>query len=252
MEAKQATIYRMVTPDHLCPWGIKAKDLLKRGGYEVEDHHLESSEANQNYKKENGYDETPQIWIEGEHVGGYDALRERFGMSPDPKQGKTYQPVLAVFAITLLMAITTSWALLGQLSLVRIVELFIAFTMCVLGILKLQDLRSFATGFVQYDLVARNYVPYSYVYPFVEAVGGALMIAGLFTWFVAPVVLVASGIGAVSIIKAVWIDKRDLNCACVGGGSSVPLGFISLSENLFMIAMAVWMMIKAATSPLGG
>ena len=72
------------------------------------------------------------------------------------------------------------------------------------------------------------------------------MIAGLWPWFVAPIVLIASTIGAVSIIKAAYIEKRDLNCACVGGGSSVPLGFISLTENLMMRAMAIWMMVKAA------
>ena len=57
--------------------------------------------------------------------------------------------------------------------------------------------------------------------------------------------LIVSTIGAVSIIKAVYIDKRSLKCACVGGGSSVPLGFISLTENLMMMAMAIWMIIKA-------
>lgn len=81
---------------------------------------------------------------------------------------------------------------------------------------------------------------------YVEAGGGVLMIAGLFTWFVAPVVLVVSTIGAISVFKAVYIEKRDLNCACVGGGSSVPLGVISLTENLMMMAMASWMMVKAA------
>ncbi len=53
----------MVTPDHLCPWGIKAWDLLKRKGYEIEDHHLESKEANRAYNNDNGYDETPQILV---------------------------------------------------------------------------------------------------------------------------------------------------------------------------------------------
>lgn len=247
---KPAKIYRMVTPDHLCPWGVKSLDLLKRHGYAPEDHHLESKEANKAYKEEHGFEETPQIWIEGEHIGGYDQLREFLDLDPDPKEGKTYQPVVAVFVVALLMAMTTCWAIRGELALVRILELFIAFSMCVLGILKLQDLRSFATGFVQYDLVARHYVPYAYLYAFVEAGGGILMIAGLFTWVVAPAVLIASTIGAVSIIKAVYVEHRDLNCACVGGGSSVPLGFVSLSENLLMIAMAVWMLIKRGV--LGG
>ncbi|MEK9749670.1 MAG: glutaredoxin [Pseudomonadales bacterium] len=241
---KKADIYRMVTPDHLCPWGIKALDLLKRNGFEVNDHHLETMDANQQYKEDNDVDETPQIFIEGERLGGYDDLREHLGLSPDPKEGETYQPVVAIFAVTFLMALTACWAMLGSLSLIRVAELFIAFSMCALGIQKLQDLKSYATGFVQYDLLAQRYVPYAYVYAFIEAGGGILMIAGLFTWIVAPIVLLASGIGAISIIKAVYIEKRDLKCACVGGDSSVPLGFISLTENLMMMAMAVWMLMK--------
>lgn len=241
---QRATIYRMVTDDHLCPWGVKSKDLLRRHGYDVEDHHLTTAEANDQYKEENGYDETPQIFIEGKHVGGYDELREHLGKSPDPKEGKSYQPVLAVFAITFLMAVTTSWAATGGFAPIRLAELFVAFSMCVLSILKLQDLRSYATGFVQYDLIARHYVPYAYLYAFIEGLGGILMIAGLLTFFVAPVVLIVSTIGAISVTKAVYIDKRDLNCACVGGGSSVPLGFLSLTENLIMMAMAIWMLVK--------
>jgi hypothetical protein len=47
------------------------------------------------------------------------------------------------------------------------------------------------------------------------------------------------------VFKALYIDKRELKCACVGGSSNVPLGFISLTENLMMIAMAVWMALAA-------
>ncbi|MBC2603839.1 glutaredoxin [Puniceicoccus vermicola] len=243
---KKAEIYRMVTPDHLCPWGVKALDLLKRHHFEVKDHHLTSMEENKRYKEENRVDETPQIFIEGKHLGGYDALREHLGLSPDPQEGETYQPVLAIFAVTFLMALSTTWLTLGSLSLIRVAELFIAFSMCALGIQKLQDLKGYATGFVQYDLVAQRYVPYAYVYAVIEAGGGILMIGGLFTWVVAPIVLIASSIGAVSIFKAVYLEKRDLKCACVGGDSSVPLGFISLTENLLMMAMAIWMLTQAA------
>lgn len=44
-----------------------------------------------------------------------------------------------------------------------------------------------------------------------------------------------------SVFKAVYIDKRELKCACVGGSSRVPLGFVSLTENLAMVGMALWM-----------
>ena len=48
--------------------------------------------------------------------------------------------------------------------------------------------------------------------------------------------------GAVSVFKAVYIDKRELKCACVGGSSNVPLGFLCLlTENLMMMVMGLWM-----------
>jgi hypothetical protein len=45
------------------------------------------------------------------------------------------------------------------------------------------------------------------------------------------------------VIKAVYVDERELSCACVGGGSKVPLGFVSLTENLFMVGAGVWMLV---------
>lgn len=60
-----------------------------------------------------------------------------------------------------------------------------------------------------------------------------------------PVSLFIGTIGAVSVFYAVYIQKRELKCACVGGSSNVPLGFVSLTENLFMIGMGLWMGAKA-------
>lgn len=67
------------------------------------------------------------------------------------------------------------------------------------------------------------------------------MTADRFAWLSVPVAFIIGSIGAASVFKAVYIDKRELKCACVGGSASVPLGFVSLTENLMMIAMALWM-----------
>ena len=115
----------------------------------------------------------------------------------------------------------------------------------VLAMLKLQDVEKFSAMFLNYDLLARRWVPYSYVYPYAEALAGVLMLAGALTWLSAPIAMFIGTIGAVSVFKAVYVDKRELKCACVGGSSNVPLGFVSLTENLFMIGMAVWMAIDA-------
>ena len=70
------------------------------------------------------------------------------------------------------------------------------------------------------------------------------MIASVAMWLAIPVALFIGTIGAVSVFYAVYIQKRELKCACVGGDSNVPLGFISLTENIFMIGMALWMSYK--------
>ena len=69
-----------------------------------------------------------------------------------------------------------------------------------------------------------------------------LMAADVLMWLSVPIALFIGSIGAVSVVKAVYIDRRELKCACVGGSSKVPLGFVSLTENVMMIAMALWML----------
>ena len=122
-------------------------------------------------------------------------------------------------------------------------EWFVAFAMVILAMLKLQDVDRFATMFLGYDLLARRWVPYGYVYPFAEFTAGALMAAHALDWLSIPLALVIGTIGAASVFYAVYVQKRELKCACVGGSSKVPLGFVSLSENLAMVGMALWMLI---------
>jgi glutaredoxin len=240
--AKKAILYRMVMPEHTCPWGVKAKDLLRRSGYEVEDHHLKTRAETDAFKAQHQVATTPQVFIGGQRIGGYDDLRRFLGKRVHDPKATSYRPVIVLFVMTALTALAGSYAVSGQLLTVRTVEWFIAFSMVVLALLKLQDVESFSAMFLNYDLLARRWVPYSYVYPYAEGLAGVLMIAGALKWISIPVALFIGTIGAVSVFKAVYIDKRELKCACVGGSSNVPLGFVSLTENLMMIAMALWML----------
>ena len=241
---KTATLYRMVMPTHTCPYGIKALDLLKRKGFEVEDHHLNTREATDAFKVEHGVKTTPQTFIDGKRVGGYDDLRRHFGLHVREQGDVSYIPVIAVFATAALMALAASHAAFGQAFSIRAAEWFIAFSMCILAMLKLQDIESFSSMFLNYDLLAKRWVPYAYIYPFAELTSGVLMVADALMWLSLPLMLFTGGIGAVSVFKAVYIDKRDIKCACVGGSSRVPLGFVSLTENVMMVAMALWMIVR--------
>lgn len=243
--SKRATLYRMVMPEHTCPWGLKAKDLLRREGYEVDDRHLATHEATEAFKAEHGVKTTPQVFIGGQRIGGYEDLRRYLGKRVVDPKATSYHPVIALFSMTALMAIATSYAAIGKPLTWAALQWFIAMSMAVLALLKLQNVETFSAMFLNYDLLAKRWVPYSYVYPFAEGLAGVLMIAGALTWLSAPLALFIGSVGAVSVFKAVYIDRRELKCACVGGSSNVPLGFVSLTENLMMIAMAIWMGAEA-------
>lgn len=242
---RRATLYRMVMDKHLCPFGLKSKALLESRGFEVDDHWLESRDETERFKEEHGVETTPQTFIGGQRIGGYDDLRIHFGDTTPGEDETSYQPVIAIFATSALIALAMSWFVFGAIFTTRAAEWFIAVSMCVLAIQKLQDLESFSTMFLNYDLLAQRWVRYAYLYPFGEALAGILMIAGALIWLAAPVALIIGTIGAVSVFKAVYVDRRELKCACVGGSSRVPLGFVSLTENLMMIAMAIWMGARA-------
>ena len=240
--SKTAVLYRMVMPEHSCPWGLKARHLLKSKGYEVEDHWLTTREETDAFKAEHAVKTTPQTFIDGRRIGGYDDLRRFLGLKVRDPKATTYTPVIVVFAGAAAMALAASQASMGTPFTIHALEWFIAFSMVALASLKLRDLESFSGMFLNYDLLARRWLPYAYIYPFLEFGAGVLMAAGALTWLSAPVALVIGGIGAVSVFKAVYIDRRELKCACVGGDSNVPLGFVSLTENVMMVVMAVWML----------
>ena len=243
---KTAVLYRMVMENHLCPYGLKSKWLLERKGYEVEDHHLTTREETDAFKAEHSVETTPQTFIAGERVGGYDKLRARFTDYDPDSDKKTYTPVLMIFAVSAMLALAAMWFFSGTVLSIRTIELFAAFAMTLLALQKLKDVESFSTMFLNYDLLAQRHIRYGYVYPFAEAAAGVLMVAGGVLGLIgSPIALFIGTVGAVSVYKAVYIDKRDLKCACVGGNSNVPLGFVSLTENLVMIAMGLWMPIKA-------
>ena len=155
-ETKTATNYRLVTPDHVCPYGLKSLDLLEREGYEVDDRHLETEEEATAFREKWDVETTPQTFIDVELVGTLDDLREWLGKDVPDEDATTYRPVVTLFAITFLMAFGLASVVEDQFLSVRTFEWFVVFSMCWLGYLKLRDVELLVM-FLNYDLLARRW-----------------------------------------------------------------------------------------------
>jgi len=230
-QSKEAiVVYRMVKENSECPWGRRAVNLLADKGIEFEDVPLTSDAAVAEFKANHGVETTPQIFWGDRRLGGYTDLAEHLGETVEEDE-QSYTPVIALFSTAGLMAIATSLGMTG----------FMGISLSMLASLKLMDLDSFVEGFEKYDLLTQRLKPYGKAYPFLE-----LAIALGFLSGVAPLVTgigsLAVGVsGGISVIKAVYIDKKDLNCACVGGNFKAPLGAISFTENAMMVVMGAFL-----------
>ena len=69
-QSRHAVLYRMVLPDHVCPFGVRAKQVLEQAGYDVDDQVLTTREQVDAFKEEHGVETTPQVFIDGERIGG--------------------------------------------------------------------------------------------------------------------------------------------------------------------------------------
>ena len=76
MTQRTATLYRMVLPDHTCPYGVRARGLLEEAGFEIDEHLLTSREEVDAFQSEHGVDTTPQVFIDGQRIGGANELEE--------------------------------------------------------------------------------------------------------------------------------------------------------------------------------
>jgi glutaredoxin len=230
-------LYRMDLPDHACPWGLRAVQLLQEHHIAFADHRLRSTAEVESFKAAHAVATTPQVFAGEERIGGYTDLAARLGVRPERAE-LSYTPVVAVFASAALMALAQASGIRG----------FMGLAIGLLAMLKLMDVPAFAASFAKYDLLTRRWPAWGRLYPGMEllvSLGVLLPEPPLIMARLTGATAVLLGaIGLVSVGKAVFIDRLALNCACVGGNARVPLGVVSLAENLIMALMGGAMLIQ--------
>ncbi|ALS98854.1 MauE/DoxX family redox-associated membrane protein [Lacimicrobium alkaliphilum] len=214
-----------------CGAADKAESLLEEQDVEFEVETFADKQEEQAFRQEHDVATTPQFFLKGKRIGGYSELAEYYG---EEEEDSSYIPVIAVFASTLLMT----------LAMTGTVMMFMGLSLSVLAILKLMDIPAFVQGFKQYDLLSKRVAAYAYVYPFAELLVGLGFLSLYLPTVVGLVSVFIGVVGGVSVLKAVYIDKTDLNCACVGGNNKVPLGIISFTENAMMAVMGLWLLYQ--------
>jgi len=169
------------------------------------------------------------------------AMAEKPAAAPESFADKLrqYKPLIVILAVALVAAAGLTVG--GHMAFM---PASMGLFLCLLATLKFFNLQGFADTFAGYDLLAARVRAYAFAYPFIEMALGFLYLSGIapvITNSVMIVLMLGGSLGVVQVIRR----GNKVQCACVGTSFALPVGRVTLAENLIMAAMAAMMLFYA-------
>jgi hypothetical protein len=125
-------------------------------------------------------------------------------------------------------------------SLTNFLRIFMGVFFLVFSIFKLLDLKGFVEAYIGYDVIAKRFKSYAYIYPFLELILALGYFLDLSVTNYFTVLLMA--VSSIGVFKELMRGSK-IKCACLGAFIKLPLTTISLTEDVVMGLMALGMII---------
>lgn len=153
-----------------------------------------------------------------------------------------YKPILLIFAyitaITVLIEVVR-----GEFDTAAWMRHFMAGFFLVFSFFKLLDLQGFADSYSTYDIVAKRWRPWGYLYAFIELALGLAFLTGFDPLITNGVTFVVMTISIIGVLQSV-LNKRKIKCACLGAVFNLPMSTVTIIEDALMIGMSAFMLVK--------
>lgn len=113
----------------------------------------------------------------------------------------------------------------------------------VFSFFKMLDLKGFPDSFKMYDPLAKRIPVYGWIYPFIETTLGLMFLMRFEVDVALILTLVVLGITTIGVTKTL-LDKKSIQCACLGTVLKLPMTEATFIENAIMIVMATLMLLN--------
>jgi hypothetical protein len=154
---------------------------------------------------------------------------------------ETYKPILLIFAY--ITASSLIAALHGvHFNLFAGMRIFMAGFFSIFSFFKMLDLNGFADSYSMYDIVAKKFRVWGYLYAFVELFLGLAYAANFQPAIISSITLIVMSVSIIGVLQSV-LNKRKIRCACLGAVFNLPMSTVTIIEDALMIAMSVGMLI---------
>lgn len=152
----------------------------------------------------------------------------------------TYKPILLLFGyITMVAAVAAG----RDFDVMLGMRVFMSGFFLSFSFFKLLDLRAFAESYAMYDIIARRWGGWGYLYVFIELGLGLAFAMNYFPVYTNWVTLVVMTVSIVGVLQAVF-NKRKIRCACLGAVFNLPMSTVTIIEDGLMIGMSALVLIN--------
>jgi cation transport ATPase len=154
----------------------------------------------------------------------------------------TYKPILLtcsyLLGVTILVEVMN-----GAFVWTRWIDHFMAGFFLVFSFFKLLDLKGFAESYATYDIIAKRWMGWGYVYAFIELFLGLSYLLKFNPLATNAVTFIVMSISIIGVLESV-LNKRKIRCACLGAVFNLPMSTITISEDALMIGISAVMLLK--------
>lgn len=154
---------------------------------------------------------------------------------------ETYKPILIIFGYVTAISLLVSWQD-GSINTMTFMRIFMAGFFLTFSFFKMLNLKAFAESYAMYDIVAKKFNGWGYIYAFIELGLGLSFALNLSPVVVNWVTLVVMTVSILGVLESV-LNKKKIQCACLGAVFNLPMSSVTIVEDAIMIAMSAAMLL---------
>ena len=160
---------------------------------------------------------------------------------PDPSVStgswlSTYKPILLIFGYLLFISIMAARPA-GVFNLELAMRVFMSGFFLTFSFFKMLDLPGFADSYAMYDIIARRFRNWGYIYAFIELALGILLAVGFQPFYTNLATMLIMTVSIIGVLQSV-LNRRRIQCACLGAVFNLPMSTVTIIEDALMIGMS--------------
>jgi len=155
----------------------------------------------------------------------------------------TYKPVLLIF-VYIFLTTTLVELTLENIDISRWMRHFMAGFFLTFSFFKMLNLKEFKDSYLMYDIIARKFPAWGYIYAFTELLLGIAFLINFNPIITNSLTFVVMSVSIIGVLQTV-LDKKTIKCACLGDVFNLPMSTVTIIEDGLMIIMSLGMLIMA-------